>query len=400
MYNPFLEEVQFPSTAFFDKRRRLTYANSHLLQQPPERKMCVLFSTAKIGNLEIPNRLIRSATAERMASDDHGTPREQLKALWVELAKGGVGLIITGHMVVHPSGKAHPEMTGIYSDEHVPGLRDCVDAVHAAGGKIAAQINHGGMHSPKKYVGETIAPSVIDDEDLEQPPRAMTGAEIEMLIDAFGQAARRAREAGFDAVQVHAAHGYLINQFISPHTNRREDQWGGDQDGRTRFLREVMQAIRKQVGPDYPVFVKFGMRDGKQGGLTAKAGAEVIGLMAAMGLDAVEISGGVGETSIRKGIISPAKEAYFRPLALLAREKTDLPIILVGGMRSKPVMEDVLSSGDADFVALSRPLIREPNFPNRMKTGEQEISACISSSNCWAKNLGDGIACKCPPLKS
>jgi 2,4-dienoyl-CoA reductase-like NADH-dependent reductase (Old Yellow Enzyme family) len=365
-----------------------------------EIRMSVLFSPAKIGNLELPNRLIRSATAECMASDDNGAPREQLKALWVELAKGGVGLIITGHMYVHPSGKAHPEMMGIYSDDLVPGLMDCVDAVHSAGGKIAAQINHGGMHSPKKYVGEAIAPSVIDDEDLEQPPRAMTGAEIEMLIDAYGQAARRAQEAGFDALQVHAAHGYLINQFVSPYTNRREDQWGVDQDGRTRFLREVMQAVRKQVGPDYPVFVKFGMRDGKDDGLTAEAGAKVIGLMAAMGLDGVEISGGVNETSVRKGIKSPAKEAYFRPLALLAREKTDLPIILVGGIRSKAVMEDVLSSGDADFVALCRPLIREPDFPNRMKIGKQEISACISSSNCWAEKVGDGIACKCPPMKS
>ena len=358
--------------------------------------MSALFSTAKIGTLELPNRMIRSATAECMASDDDGTPREQLKAMWVALAKGGVGLIVTGHMYVHPSGKAHPEMTGIFSDEHVPGLRNCVEAVHAAGGKIAAQISHGGMKCSKECVDEAIAPSAIDDDSLAHRPRAMTEAEIEMLIDAFGQAARRAREAGFDAVQIHAAHGYLINQFISPFTNRREDPWGVDQDGRTRFLREVVQAVRKEVGPDYPVFIKFGMRDGKDGGLTAEAGAEVVGLMAAMGLDGVEISGGVHENSIRKGIKSPAREAYFRPLVQLAREKTDLPLILVGGMRSKPVMEEVLSSGDADFVALCRPLICEPDFPNRMKTGEQQVSSCISAINCWAEKPGDGISCKCP----
>jgi 2,4-dienoyl-CoA reductase-like NADH-dependent reductase (Old Yellow Enzyme family) len=142
------------------------------------------------------------------------------------------------------------------------------------------------------------------------------------------------------------------------------------------------------------------MEDGHDGGLAAEAGARAIALMAAMGLDGVEISGGVGANSVRKGIKSASREAYFRPLAQLVRGKTDLPIILVGGLRSKSVMEAVLSSGDANFVALCRPLIREPNFTNMMKTGEQETSACISASNCWAENLGEGISCKCPPFFS
>jgi len=362
--------------------------------------MSLLFTPAKIGNLELPNRIIRSATAERMANDVDGKPRDQLKSLWVNLAKGGTGLLITGHMVVHPSGKCHPEMTGIYSDDQIPTLKTLVSAVHLAGGKIAAQINHGGMQCAREAVNGTIAPSAIDAEFLKQPARGLTTAEIDMLIDAFAQAARRAKQAGFDAVQIHGAHGYLINQFISPYTNRRTDQWGGDLQGRTRFLKEVALSVRKQVGPNYPVFIKFGMEDGLDGGLTAEAGAEVIAMMAEMGLDAVEISGGIGANSVLKGIKSPSREAYFRPLAQLARRKTDLPIILVGGMRSKTVMEHVLTSGDAKFVAMCRPLIREPNFPNMMKMGAQETSMCISSSNCWAENLGEGIACKCPPLKS
>jgi len=137
------------------------------------------------------------------------------------------------------------------------------------------------------------------------------------------------------------------------------------------------------------------MEDGKKGGLTAEEGAKIIAMMEDMGLDAVEISGGVGANSARKGIKSAAREAYFRPLIQLARSKTGLPLIIVGGMRSKAVMEEVLFSGDADFIAMSRPLINDPNFPNLMKSGEQERSACISASNCWAENIGEGIACKC-----
>lgn len=362
--------------------------------------MSSLFTPAKIGSLEIPNRIIRSATAERMASNLDGSPRKQLKSLWVALAKGGTGLIISGHMYVHPSGKCHPEMTGLYSDDLIPSLKDCADAVHAAGGKIAVQINHGGMQCHREAVDETIAPSAIDEIFLDQPAREMTTDEIKMLVKAYAQAARRAKEAGFDAVQIHAAHGYLISQFISPYTNRRSDEWGGDLQGRTRFLREVVFSVREQVGEECPVFIKFGMKDGLKGGLTAEMGAEVIALMADMGLDAVEISGGVQANSVRKGIRNASREAYFRPLVQLTRKKTDLPLIMVGGMRSKGVMEEVLSSGDADFVALCRPLINDPNFPNLMKAGEQETSGCISSSNCWAETLGEGIACKCPPLKA
>ena len=358
--------------------------------------MSLLFTPAKIGNLEIPNRIIRSATAELMANDLDGKATEKLKTLWVGLAKGGTGLIISGHLYIHPSGKCHPEMTGIYSDELIPALKECVDAVHDAGGKIAAQINHGGMQCDKEALEGTIAPSAIADDFLEQPAREITTDEIKMLIDAFAQAARRAKAAGFDAVQIHSAHGYLISQFNSPYINKRTDEWGGDLQGRTRFLREVARAVREEVGLDYPVFIKFGMEDGLDGGLTPEAGAQIISMMEEMDLDGIEISGGVELESVRKGIRNASREAYFRPLIQLARRNTNLPLIIVGGMRSKTVMEEVLSSGDADFVAMCRPLINDPNFPNLLKEGKQETSSCISSSNCWSEVLGEGIACKCP----
>ena len=354
----------------------------------------MLFSPGKIGVLALPNRMVRSATAERMANPD-GRPREQLKDLYRELARGGVGLIITGHMYVHPSGKCHPEMTGVYSDELVPGLAELAEAVHQEGGRAVVQINHGGMQCSVETVPETIAPSAIKASFVPRPAREMTLDEISLAIEAYAQAARRVQAAGFDGVQIHGAHGYLVSQFLSPLVNRRTDEWGGNLEGRIRFLQAVCRAVRRRVGHDYPVMIKLGMIDGVEGGLTPEEGAQVAAALEGMGVDAVEISGGIGG-SIRKGIRRATDEAYFRAEARKARVATRLPIVLVGGMRSRGVMEDVLTAGDADFVSMCRPLICEPNLPNRMRLGLQERSVCISANQCWAEEPGVGIACKCP----
>jgi 2,4-dienoyl-CoA reductase-like NADH-dependent reductase (Old Yellow Enzyme family) len=360
----------------------------------------MLFTSGDIGTLTLPNRLVRSATAECLADPD-GRPRTEMVRLYQELARGGVGLIISGHMYVHPSGKAHSEMTGIYADDLISALAQLTHAVHREGGRVAAQINHGGMHANAPSVSEPMAPAAIEGSFLTRPAREITPAEIETMIEAYAQAARRAQEAGFDAVQIHAAHGYLISQFLSPFVNRRSDEWGEDQEGRMRFLREVCAAVRQEVGEEYPVFVKLGMKDGAEGGLTAQEGARVVAALEGFGLDAVEISSGVeGDQdlglSIRSGIRRPEDEAYFRPPARQARAQTNLPILLVGGLRSRDVMEDVLSSGDADFISLSRPLICEPDLPERLRKGIQERSSCISGNLCWPKEEGTGIACRCP----
>jgi 2,4-dienoyl-CoA reductase-like NADH-dependent reductase (Old Yellow Enzyme family) len=226
----------------------------------------------------------------------------------------------------------------------------------------------------------------------------MTSEEIARLIEAYAQAARRVQEAGFDGVQIHGAHGYLVSQFLSPFVNRRTDEWGGDVEGRMRFLRAVCQAVREQVGPDYPVFIKLGMMDGIGEGLTLEEGLQVITALEEMGLDAVEISGGIGgggDLNTRKGIRSEEEEAYFRPLAQKARQVTELPIVLVGGFRSRGVMESVLAAGDADFISVCRPLICEADLPNRLRQGLQERSACLSANLCWPERAGEGIACGC-----
>lgn len=360
--------------------------------------MNLLFTPAKIGTLELPNRIIRSATAESMAGDD-GRPLPRLVEMYRQLAMGGVGLIITGHMYVHSSGKCHPEMTGIYSDTLIPGLAKLTETVHAQGGRIAVQINHGGMQCAKETVDEAIAPSSTDEPVSSRPAREMRQEEIRGMIDAYAQAARRAQEASFDAVQLHGAHGYLINQFLSPIVNRRTDEWGGDFENRLRFLKEIVLAVRAHVGPDYPVFIKFGMLDGIQGGLDLETGAKVVARMADMGLDGIEISGGIGGENVknvRKGIRRPEDEAYFLPLAQKARQATRLPLSLVGGLRSREVMENILAQGVADFISLCRPLISEPDLPNLFRAGIKERSRCIASSNCWAETLGVGISCKCP----
>jgi 2,4-dienoyl-CoA reductase-like NADH-dependent reductase (Old Yellow Enzyme family) len=299
-------------------------------------------------------------------------------------------LIITGHMYVHPSGKAHPEMTGVYSDDLVPSLAELAEVVHQAGGRVVAQINHGGMQCSSETVPEPLAPSPIGPPFAQNPARQIEPDEIESLIDAYAQAARRVQAAGFDGVQLHGAHGYLISQFLSPYVNRRTDQWGGDFEGRIRFLRRVSRAVRQGVGPDYPLLIKLGLADGVDGGLAPEEGARVAAALADVGLDGVEISGGIQSASLRSG----AEEGYFRPLAQTARPATDLPLILVGGFRSRTAMEDTLVAGEADLISLSRPLIAEPDLPNRLQREEQESAARISCNRCWPDEPGEGIACK------
>lgn len=361
-----------------------------------------LFTPYTFGSLTLPNRLVRSATAERMAVPDGEIPQKMMD-FYRRLTQGGVGLIITGHMYVHPTGKAHPEMTGVYSDKLLDGLSQLADVIQAEGGLVAVQINHAGLKADPETVPEPLAPSAVVDERLtNRMPRGLTVEEIEELIDAFGQAARRVKQAGFDAVQIHSAHGYLGSQFLSPAANRRTDEWGGSLENRMRFLRRVSAAVRAQVGPEYPVFTKLGMQDGFDDGLTLEEGAQVAAALKGMGLDAVELSSGFGSktlTSSRKGVRRPKEEAYFLSYARAVREVTDLPLMLVGGMRSRQVMEQLLADGEVDFVSMSRPLINDPDFPNKLRTGELERSGCISANNCWAREMDAGIACKCPVEK-
>ena len=355
----------------------------------------LLFTPARLGSLAIANRFVRSATAERL-SDESGVPGRALAEMYERLAAGEVGLIVGGHAYVDRRGKCHPEMTAIDRDAVVPHLRRVTDAAHAVGTKVALQINFGGAGCDPTVTPLRLVPSLVGPEMAEGGHHALTDGETSELISRYADAARRVREAGYDAVQVHGAHGYLVSQFLSPLRNQRSDGWGGDIAGRSRFLREIGRAIRAAVGPDYPLLVKLGARDYDAGGLTPEDGLWVIARLREWGFDGVEISHGIGGPKREADPTgTPAeREAPFLGLARAAREVTDLPIILVNGLRSAAAMREVVSSGAADFVALCRPLIAEPDLPQRIRLGEASVAKCRTCGRCWPERLGQGAACR------
>jgi 2,4-dienoyl-CoA reductase-like NADH-dependent reductase (Old Yellow Enzyme family) len=359
--------------------------------------MTTLFTQTQINGMTLSNRFVRSATWSAMAAPDgRCTPR--LANLMKTLAQGGVGLIITGHAYVRQEGQAGPNQLGVYSNELIPGLRDMVQTVHDHGGKILLQLAHAGFFATAKLTGITpLAPSAVEGI-AKGPRREMTHRDIREVVEAFGAAALRGREAGFDGVQIHAAHGYLLSQFLSPLLNHRSDEYGGPIGNRARLLLEVLQAIRGAVGTDYPVLVKLNSGDFVDGGLVVEDAAQVARMLEDEGIDAIEVSGGLpisrDSGSIRKGITSEDREAYFQDEARAFKEKVSVPLILVGGIRSFQVAERLVKDGVADYISMSRPFIREPDLINRWKAGDLRKSTCISESSClFAAREGQGIYC-------
>lgn len=341
------------------------------------------FRPVTLGRLALRNRFMRSATAERLAAPD-GTPGAGLATAMAGLAAGGVGLIVVGHTFIRPDGKAGGGMAGIWRDDQVPAFAAVADAVHAAGGVAAVQINHGGRQaSPSLTGGELVAPSLIP--EYAAPHRALSDGEVWDLVEAYGQAAARVKQAGFDAVQIHGAHGYLVSQFLSPLSNRRGDDWGGSAERRTRFLREVAARVRRYVGPDYPVLIKLGLADFVPNGLLLEEGLDAVAGLEGWGIDLLEISGAAGNGNSVPNINSEAKEGYFLPWARLARQRTGLPIGLVGGFRTLSVMQAAVDEGATDLISVSRPLIREPDLPIRLERGQLR-ARCISCGMCNKRN--------------
>jgi len=359
--------------------------------------MDILFEPIRIDGMDLKNRFVRTATAERMSPPDGGFTQEMVN-LYTKLARGGVGLIITGHSYVHPLGKAEPRMTGIHNDGLIPALEKLVNAVHKLNTKIVMQINHSGGRRDKDVREETpIGPSTIEYEPLEIACRAMDSEEIEEVIDFFAQAARRVKNAGFDGVEIHSVHGYLINQFLSPLTNKREDAWGGRLDNRMRFLLEVYKRVRERVGQDYPVLAKIPAGDFVEGGLTVEEACEVAKKLSELGIDAIELSGGLAGSRYRKGrkdLLWMKKEAYFRPYSKIVKKVTGVPVILVGGLRKPEAMREILEEGTADLIGLARPLIREPDFPNRIRRGDERKAECVSCSNCSGPSGREPTKCR------
>jgi 2,4-dienoyl-CoA reductase-like NADH-dependent reductase (Old Yellow Enzyme family) len=359
--------------------------------------MSKLFESGAINGMALSNRFVRAATWEGMA-DDAGAPTQKLIKAMTALAEGGVGLIITSHCYVSPDGQASIAQISMHKDEMIESLRNMTASVHGADGKIVAQLSHAGNFADEKLSGRP--PMVASNfEGLARTPRReMTLQDIQETVSAFAKAAWRAKSAGFDGVQIHGAHGFLLSEFLSPAYNRRHDAYGGPIENRARFILEVYKAIRDATGKDYPVLVKINCQDFIENGLTLEDSIKTTSLLAEAGLDAVEVSGGMLTerklSPVRAGIDSVEKEAYFQEEARAFRKQIHIPLILLGGIRSFELAERLVEEGTADYISMARPFIREPGLINRWKTGDRGKARCISDNRCiLAGREGKGIYC-------
>ncbi len=353
-----------------------------------------IFEPTKINGMAIKNRLVRSATWEGMCAPD-GKPTEKLINCYRDLALGGVGLIVSSYTYVRPEGKQLPGKMGIYTDDFAADFQKLTAAVHEADGLLAVQLVHAGGQTDTSIAGrQPLAPSGIKVDQYPQEPAELTREEIKDIIGAFGESARRARDWGFDAVQFHGAHGYLINQFLSPHTNLRTDEYGGSVENRTRFLLEVYHKVRETVGSDYPVMIKLTGSDNMDNGLVNEDAVYAAGKLSEAGIDAIEISSGTSASGAkgpaRTKINNPEKEAYNLDPAQQIKKAVSCPVMTVGGLRSFEVAEKAIQAGNMDYIAMARPLIREPGLPNRWLQGDRSPARCISCNGCFQPGLEEG----------
>jgi len=359
-----------------------------------------LFESTALNGIMLNNRFVRSATWEGLASPE-GYGTEELAKCWVDLAHGKIGLIITSHAYVNPEGIAAPRQLGLYSDGHTRSLAEMIDKVHNAGGRIAVQISHGGRYALKLPGVIRLGPSTIESKG-EIQCKEMAETDIQKLISQYAEAAVRAKTAGSDAVQIHAGHGYLLSEFLSPFFNKRTDAYGGPVENRARFLLEVVSEVRRLVGGGFPLLVKLNSQDFLEGGFTTEDMLEVASLLHQSTVDAIEMSGGNHVTGVF-GEFFPARKAkpknnddtpYYLDEAKRFKAKVHMPLMLVGGIRTLEWAEKIVSEGIADYISLCRPLIREPGLIRRWGSGDTAKSTCISDNGCFNPALkGEGIRC-------
>ena len=329
----------------------------------------------------IPNRFMKSAMSEALSTTSHG-PSEGLARLYGVWAEGGVGLSVTGNVMIDRRAVSEPQNVVIEDERDLDGLRAWAQAGTALGGQLWMQINHPGKQSPIFVSKEPVAPSAVPlGAGLERAfatPRELSDDEILDLIERFGRAAGVAKKAGFTGVQIHAAHGYLVSQFLSPHHNRRTDRWGGTLEKRAAFAMAIYESMRAAVGPDFPVSIKINSADFQRGGFTEEESFEVITNLVDAGVDLVEVSGGTYEapvmTGSRRRESSIQREAYFLSFAEALRQRVEVPLAVTGGFRTAEGMAAAIRSGAVDLVGLARALALEPDLPRRILAGEPAVS--------------------------
>ena len=340
-----------------------------------------------IRNLTVKNRILRSATMENMA-DDRGFVTDALVNLYHDLALGGTCLIITGAAAVKQKGRVWRHQTAVWDDRYIAGLAQIAEVIHQHSSQCAIQLHHGGMTGfGYSYGSQNSAYSLNDASD----------SEIREMIDAFGSAALRVKKAGFDAIAVHAAHGYLISQFLSPLTNNRTDRWGGSPAKRIRFAQDVCRSIRNKAGQDFPLLWKMNCADYGNGGSEITEYAQIAGKLVQAGVDLIEVSGGVKEQiKLRSKLKREAgeKEAYFRD-AIEPFRKTigNKALAITGGIRSLNIMQGLIDEG-VNMLGICRPLISEPDFPNQIfNSSEKTTARCTSCNKCLLRIASQPLKC-------
>jgi 2,4-dienoyl-CoA reductase-like NADH-dependent reductase (Old Yellow Enzyme family) len=362
----------------------------------------VLFEKTWIKSLELPNRAIRSSTWSGVG-DGKGYVTDRALEFYGELAGGDIGLILTGYQYVMTNGQGLPFMLGNYDETQTEGLKKLVDTVHKEGGRIAVQLVHClAKADPKLFFGEgdeLWGASAVPYSPADKVPIEMTREDITRLVQAFAAAAARSRRCGFDGIQIHGAHGFGINQFLSPAWNRRGDMYGGSLLNRYRLVAEILEAIRGEVGKDYPVMFKLSAQDFVGNGLELPESAEIARRLANDGIDAIQVSACCSISNgdqhcAKKMIVKEEDEAYLADFAQYIKESVNVPVMAVGGIRSVPVANGILKKGQADYISMARPLIREPHLIKRWKAGDTASARCISCNRCFETGLkGLGISC-------
>lgn len=323
-----------------------------------------IFEPVEVGGLSLKNRLVRSATWEGIAAPDGGIG-ERAYGIYDELARGGVGLVITGFTSVAGNDRYFGGMMRLHDDALVPQYVRLADAMHAQGVPVLAQLALGGFYR---------------EDGRQVEPDGMTVEEIRQVERWFVDAAVRAQAAGFDGVQVHVAHFFFLSRFVSPAVNHRTDAYGGSTESRGRIACEIVRAIRKEA-PDLHVCAKVNSSDFTPGGMDEAGALELCRLLAEAGLDSIEVSGnGTSVAGVRAGL----GEAYFAPFARRLADEVHIPVLLVGGLRSREAMRRVLDETGVELLSLSRPLLFDPAFPAKMEAGELDASGCISCNACYS----------------
>ncbi len=374
-----------------------------------------VFTPFKIGNFEIPNRLVRSATYTCRATET-GFVTDDLIENYVKLAQGGIGLTISGMSYVREDGNQLPRMIANYLDAHIEGLTQLAGSYHDATNdfgdksKIFLQLGHCGRQAfSTGYSGQLISSSAVEDKVFKNTSKELTIDEIERITECFGEAARRAKIANFDGIQFHGAHGYLITQFYSPFMNQRTDEYGGSTENRARFVVDLIRACRRRVGNNFPITIKMNGSDRVPNGLDVNEASVLAKIFVEAGCDCLEISSCIWDVLMYnkpKSIPPEAQiklrqrgiEAYNLELAQtiknnLQQNKINVPIILVGGLFRLNTIKSIIKSTNIEFCAMCRPLIRQPNLPSLWKKGSSLEADCIHCNLCTHNFTVHGSKC-------